>query len=82
MDRKRKLDVDIAAEQLKRPNMNDGGVNPYTGRPYSQRYYDILQKRTGKTLCLFMSTFPSWKFTNNNVLQVCLYGRPKRTLSR
>jgi len=47
MDRKRKLDVDIAAEQLKRPNMNDGGINPYTGRPYSQRYYDILQKRTG-----------------------------------
>lgn len=24
-----------------------GGINPYTGRPYSQRYYEILAKRQG-----------------------------------
>ena len=27
------------------------GTNPYTGRPYSQRYYDILEKR--KTLPIY-----------------------------
>jgi len=36
---KRKLDVPDAG----RPS----GMNPYTGRPYSQRYYDILSKRVG-----------------------------------
>jgi hypothetical protein len=23
-------------------------VNPYTGRPYTQKYYDILEKREGE----------------------------------
>ena len=40
---KRKLDVGAADSAAKR----GGGVNPYTGAPYSQRYYDILSKRTG-----------------------------------
>jgi hypothetical protein len=44
-DRKRKLDVFTSDA----PSSTNGAatVNPYTGRPYSQKYYDILQKRKG-----------------------------------
>jgi hypothetical protein len=31
-----------------------GGVNPYTARPYSARYYDILKKRTGLPVYEFL----------------------------
>lgn len=45
-DRKRKLDVfagDAAAAQN-----GSALVSPLTGRPYSQRYHDILAKRKGR----------------------------------
>lgn len=51
-DRKRKLDVFSDA-----PPANGaaaGGVptvNPFTGRAYSTRYYDILGKRRGEAAC-------------------------------
>ncbi len=47
MDRKRKLEMfsdDLAAGDGR---ASPAAVNPYTGRPYSQRYYDILDKRQG-----------------------------------
>lgn len=48
-ERKRKLDIGgdeaLAAVAAARTNP---GVNPYNGRQYSQRYYDILSKRVGK----------------------------------
>lgn len=58
MDRKRKLDV-FQDDPSKRPATNGHGgigttipgqaaLNPYTGRPYSGRYYEILSKREGK----------------------------------
>jgi len=40
MDRKRKLDVGSESQAQR-------GTNPYTGAPYSQKYYDILKKRVG-----------------------------------
>jgi len=40
--RKRKLDVQLPALR------NKVSTNPYSGRPYSRRYYEILEKR--KTL--------------------------------
>ncbi|GAX81778.1 hypothetical protein CEUSTIGMA_g9206.t1 [Chlamydomonas eustigma] len=44
-DRKRRLDLgDEAAVAAERVNP---GLNPYTGRQYSQKYYDILSKRLG-----------------------------------
>jgi len=38
---KRKLDVGSSGSEAKR------GMNPYTNVPYSQKYYDILEKRVG-----------------------------------
>ena len=55
MDRKRKLEVyssvgaapaDGSAATLATPS-GSGGVNPFTSRPYSARYYDILSTRQG-----------------------------------
>eukprot|EP00878_Enallax_costatus_P033335 GHUV01036753.1.p1 GENE.GHUV01036753.1~~GHUV01036753.1.p1 ORF type:complete len:149 (+),score=10.59 GHUV01036753.1:109-555(+) len=64
MERKRKLEVDdgpskkleTAVDGYNDPN---GGVilNPYTGKPYSKRYYDILQKRRGELLSCCLSCF-------------------------
>ncbi len=46
MERKRKLEVfepqGAAVGLPAQPS-----INPYTGRPYSNRYYDILAKRKG-----------------------------------
>ena len=44
-ERKRKLDV-FSADAPAGTN-GVATVNPYTGRPYSQKYHDILQKRKG-----------------------------------
>ncbi len=46
MERKRKLEVESDLEERKRAH-GEATVNPYTGRPYTQRYYDILEKRQG-----------------------------------
>ena len=51
-ERKRKLEVyesnpsNGVASAV--PSSGNGTVNLYTGRPYSQRYYDILAKRKGE----------------------------------
>ena len=48
-DRKRKLDVYVDEEPATT-------TNPYTGRPYSRKYYEILQKRKGgPSSCSFLS---------------------------
>jgi len=53
MERKRKLDLPTELENNNTQNKhtgNEGGsaVNPYTGRPYTSRYYDILAGRKGR----------------------------------
>ena len=62
-DRKRKLDVfsgDASATQN-----GHALVSPLTGRPYSQRYHDILSKRKGELPSLLPEiTFHfRWRFT-------------------
>lgn len=49
-DRKRKLDIYEAAPAgvTVVPPASQPTVNPYTGRQYSQKYYDILAKRKGE----------------------------------
>ena len=55
MDRKRKLEVGSEVVALgSRPKVD--GVNPYTGRVYSQRYYEILEKRQGELILGVAST--------------------------
>ncbi len=46
MERKRKLDV-LAVGNGAVALPSQPSINPYTGRPYSSRYYDILAKRKG-----------------------------------
>jgi hypothetical protein len=49
-ERKRRLDLgDEAAIAAERANP---GLNPYTGRQYSQKYYDILNKRLGTSILM------------------------------
>ncbi len=65
-DRKRRLDLDSSFASL---SLKESTSNPYTGRPYSQKYYDILEKR---------KTLPIWEYkdkliellTNNQIVIV------------
>jgi hypothetical protein len=54
-ERKRKLDVDDSPSAKKQELLPEddptGGVNPYTGKGYSSRYYEILKKRKGVVCC-------------------------------
>jgi hypothetical protein len=58
MDRKRKLEVETEQPPAAPPAVSDGtgGINPYTGKPYGSRYYDILDKRQGAAAAAAMQT--------------------------
>lgn len=64
-DRKRKLEVDDspAAKKVDLGPEDDptGGINPYTGNPYSHTYYEILKKRKG---------LPVWQAKDEFVSQI------------
>lgn len=76
--RKRRFDVvDPAAMQRKQridlSGLTGGGqgsgggtINPYTNRPYSSRYYDILSKRRGLPVYQFLDDLLS-KVKKNQV---------------
>jgi Cdc6-like AAA superfamily ATPase len=53
-ERKRKLSLFDVVDENAIPGKSkaNGSLNPFTGRPYSQRYQDILQKRR---------TLPVWQ---------------------
>ena len=45
MDRKRKLVVENPSEASKTSRTNESEINPFSGKPYSKRFYEILEKR-------------------------------------
>lgn len=49
-DRKRKLDVFTGEVQTQQNGSASSLINPYTGRPYSQQYHNILEKRKGENV--------------------------------
>ena len=63
-DRKRRLDVEDPAEKAKK----ELGTNPYTGRPYSQKYNSILEKR--KTLPIYEHKQEFMDAVNNNQIVI------------
>ncbi|KAL6078692.1 RNA helicase [Balamuthia mandrillaris] len=67
MKRKRTLQLDTEDGRKEGGGVEKKGMNPYNGKPYSRRYYDILEKR---------KTLPVWehresfleKIQNNQVV--------------
>lgn len=55
-ERKRKLEVDDSPAGKKQELLPEddptGGINPYTGKAYSSKYYEILKKRKGVECCI------------------------------
>jgi hypothetical protein len=70
-DRKRKIDIgDLAPKSKFSEGMSAAsasGINPLNGRPFSQRYYDILAKRKTLPVYEFRDQFAQM-VTDNQVL--------------
>ncbi|DBB04578.1 TPA: hypothetical protein ACH3X1_012656 [Trebouxia sp. C0004] len=92
MDRKRKLDVfeQDAGKRFQGANgAVHGGIgttipgqaalNPYTGRPYSGRYYDILSKRKGLPVWQAKADFTKMLNENQTTILVGETGSGKTT---
>ncbi|KAK9817919.1 hypothetical protein WJX72_004309 [[Myrmecia] bisecta] len=78
-ERKRKLDV-FEAPAAKRPEMPaEPVVNPYTGRPYSVRYYEILEKRKGLPVWQAKADFTGMLNGNQTTILVGETGSGKTT---
>lgn len=85
MDRKRRLDV--GTEWSKKEKLNDStaqstNVNPYTGKSYSQSYYDILEKRKQLPVWEYKDQFLEMVRNNQIVVLVGETGSGKTTQVR
>ncbi|EIE24006.1 P-loop containing nucleoside triphosphate hydrolase protein [Coccomyxa subellipsoidea C-169] len=76
-DRKRKLDV-FTGENGAQQNGN-GLINPFTGRPYSQQYLNILQKRKGLPVWQAREDFVDMIHKNQTTILVGETGSGKTT---
>jgi pre-mRNA-splicing factor ATP-dependent RNA helicase DHX15/PRP43 len=45
MERKRKLKLENEGNSSSKMENNNSSINPYNGKPYSARYFEILEKR-------------------------------------
>lgn len=73
-ERKRKLDVDLRDKETAKKT-----TNPYTGRPYSQKYYNILEKRKTLPICEYRDQFLELVTNNQIVILVGETGSGKTT---
>ena len=81
-ERKRKLEVyesnptNGVASTV--PSFGSGTVNLYTGRPYSQRYYDILAKRKGESAATASPRVPRHlpSFVHASMTECCVRVAP------
>eukprot|EP00698_Gefionella_okellyi_P023437 TRINITY_DN8012_c0_g1_i1.p1 TRINITY_DN8012_c0_g1~~TRINITY_DN8012_c0_g1_i1.p1 ORF type:complete len:726 (+),score=167.50 TRINITY_DN8012_c0_g1_i1:67-2178(+) len=64
-ERKRKIDLEPVSSKF--ANTAQGTVCPYTGKPYSDRYWDILKKRTQLPVYQFKDEFMQ-KINENQVI--------------
>jgi pre-mRNA-splicing factor ATP-dependent RNA helicase DHX15/PRP43 len=74
-ERKRRLDV----EDKDSGEGNKIATNPYTGRPYSKRYYEILEKRKGLPIYEHKQQFMDQVNNNQIVILVGETGSGKTT---
>jgi len=82
MDRKRRLDmgeVDSTKRERVADTANTPGMNPYTGNPYTQRYYEILEKRKQLPVWEFKDQFLEMVRRNQIVVLVGETGSGKTT---
>ena len=84
-DRKRKIDIDDGSG-LKKSKFSEGlgsaanpATNPYTGRPFSQNYYKILEKRVTLPVYEFKEQFQKCVSENQIVVLVGETGSGKTT---
>lgn len=73
MDAKRKVKIDLGGSKKSKSVVGaaDGGsdVNPWTGKPFSAKYYSILEKRTALPVYLFKQELQS-KISENQCVVV------------
>eukprot|EP00884_Botryococcus_braunii_P018562 jgi/Botrbrau1/538/Bobra.0010s0013.1 len=74
MERKRKLDVPEPGQPMAKKT-----VNPVTGRPYSNRYYEILEKRIGLPVWQAKSDFIKMIHESQTMILVGETGSGKTT---
>jgi hypothetical protein len=96
MERKRKLDIFQSAQPggtcgVEPAAAADGSLNPYTGRSYSSRYFEILAGRQGKksmnaadAICtgnvsLFYHVVWHLNIPSHALFQDCRFGKPRMT---
>jgi pre-mRNA-splicing factor ATP-dependent RNA helicase DHX15/PRP43 len=81
-ERKRKLSLfDVVDDSALAKTKANGvsTVNPYTGRPYSQRYYEILEKRRTLPVWLQKQEFLDILAKNQTMILVGETGSGKTT---
>jgi pre-mRNA-splicing factor ATP-dependent RNA helicase DHX15/PRP43 len=67
MSQPRKRKIDLGEEPPAKKSPPASNINPYTGRPYSAKYYEILEKRKTLPIWEHKDTFLKM-FRENQVL--------------
>ena len=68
MDRKRRIDIQDVVGKKSKGSGGDNDVNPWTGEPFSARYYSILEVRTKLPVYQFKEKLVSKVMENQVVI--------------